>query len=130
MLFEQRARVLANFRGLSSLATWLQTVAARFFSQQASRIERDRGAPLESVDPERLVFPGQSAEEEQIRRSELERVKQAMSRLSEGDSSFLMLAIDPDLPTHALADSLGVTPDAVRMRRMRILRRLRKILGA
>lgn len=57
------------------------------------------------------------------------RVRQALDALSAEDSELLRMLFHDDAGTAGAADRLAITPAAVRVRKHRALRRLRRLLG-
>jgi RNA polymerase sigma factor (sigma-70 family) len=131
MLLEDGARVLRNYAGRASLTTWIHTVAVRFFRRELLKIEK--GAKLAVGDDdaalERLASPNPAPEAALIREEEDARVRSAVARLSTEDQLLLQLLVEEDAPTKVVAKALAISPEAVRVRKLRVLRKLLKMLG-
>ncbi len=126
-LFDDRGRRLRSFSGRARFSSWLYTVALRYFQRALSKLARDRrsNAVLSLLpdpspnDPQRLAEMGQ----------EHATLRQALGQLPEGDQLFVRLFYVERLNATEVARTLGKGTSAVRMRKMRILERLRELLG-
>ena len=56
-------------------------------------------------------------------------MRRAVAELPKKDQLLLQLLLDEQMPAHVVAKGLGITPDGVRMKKMRVLKRLRKKLA-
>jgi RNA polymerase sigma-70 factor (ECF subfamily) len=118
------ARVLRSYRGESTLTTWIYTVAYRHFLSELRKREAH-----ENIDDHDVRDPGDSPETQTMKEEERAAVRRALLELTDEDRLLLHLLIDRDAPSKAVATLLGITPDGVRMRKMRILRTLLKKLA-
>ncbi len=74
---------------------------------------------------DRLMEPASSGPEQAIEMQE--QIDEMLARVSTGDQEILRLALVHDLDTNTLAQALGMTPGAARVRLHRALNRLRKV---
>ncbi|MEZ4467573.1 MAG: sigma-70 family RNA polymerase sigma factor [bacterium] len=125
-LFEDDARLLQSYAGRAALTTWLTAIARRQVWRALRRAERERGlaedpvAPAANPDPERAA----------LSQATIAGVRGVLAGLPQEDQLLLGLLVEQELPAHVVAETLGISPDGVRMRKMRLLRRLAKTLSA
>jgi RNA polymerase sigma-70 factor (ECF subfamily) len=86
--------------------------------------------PDESVSDlaERLIAGGTSPSSQFSRRQQHDRVRAALAASAPRDREVLVMMYLEQLSSQEIADVLGITPDAVRMRHMRALRRIRELV--
>jgi RNA polymerase sigma-70 factor (ECF subfamily) len=100
--------------------------------RRSVRREEAPGVPLPDESAVELAnrLAGQgSSPSSRLRRTErLATVQAALARLSEADRELLVLRYLEDLSTREIAAVLSLTESAVKMRRLRALRRLRDLL--
>ncbi len=126
-LFLDGGRRLRSFEGRSPFPAWLYTVALRYFQRRLSRLAPDRRAAgdcpelaaSDEHDPERALEAAQSAA----------RVRAAVETLPPDDRLLVRLFFVEGLNAAEVAQTLGRGPSAVRMKKMRLLERLRSVLG-
>lgn len=125
-------RVLRSYRGEAAFTTWLHTVAARHFRRELVRREREyrRERALEGEATVEAVDRGGSPEEIHAENEKITRVRSAMNELPDADRLLLEMLVLEDAPVRSVAAALSITPDGVRMRKMRILRKLIKLVGS
>lgn len=121
LLLEEDAKILGSFRGEAKLETWLFVVAYRQFLRRAKALDARRLSLDESEHGRSETEPADPLAREHLRR--------ALGELPPEDRAFLGLLFDQEVPVAEIAIHLGVTPDAVRMRKKRLLDRLRKSLN-
>jgi RNA polymerase sigma factor (sigma-70 family) len=129
MLLQDGRRLLRTYEGRAALATWLHTIATRQCHHEAARrsgeeARRGADAPLED-----LADGEDDPEAASARRQQVVHVRAALAELPDDDRALLRLLVDEEAPAAAVAGALGITPDGVRMRKMRVLRRLRERLA-
>ena len=125
--FYRAMRGIDGFRGDSSVKTWLLRIARNLYlnrkrgSDRASSLEdlEARGIePLVEDDPESRL----------IRDEEDEAVRKALRSLPEDDRSILLLCAEDELPCREIADVLGISLTAAKVRLFRARRRLAGLL--
>ncbi|MCB9548759.1 MAG: sigma-70 family RNA polymerase sigma factor [Myxococcales bacterium] len=125
-LFEADARLLHSYEGRAALTTWLTAIARRHVWRAMQRATRERAladdpvAPASAPDPERAT----------LSQATVAGVRGVLDGLPADDRLLLGLLVEQEVPAHVVAQALGITPDGVRMRKMRLLRRLAKSLSA
>lgn len=125
-LFEDGGRRLRTYQGRSSFKSWLYTVAVRWFQRQLARRRADRRGeadlglrPDGRHTPEGAAMAAQSAAA----------VRTAVAALPPEDQLYVRLFFVEGLNATEVAQRLGKGKSAVRMRKMRIIERLRGLLG-
>lgn len=117
-LWANDGRTLRTYQGQAALSTWLFTIAFR----RALRAVRQR--------PEIEVTPAAAPSPVDVvgRAETIDEVRAVLASLPTDDQLLVQLLFDGELPTRTVAGMLGISPDGVRMRKMRLLRRLTKKL--
>jgi RNA polymerase sigma-70 factor (ECF subfamily) len=135
--FVQAHRALPRFQGGSLLSTWLHRIVV---NAALMRIRRRKARPEEPLDPLLPTFleDGHStvpyaawpeSAETMLQRSEVRiRVRTAIDRLPETARTVLLLRDIEELDTATVAEMLGVTPNAVKIRLHRARQALRQVL--
>ena len=124
------------------LYPWLRKVAAERLADLADRhvhaqrrsIQREiwsLGVSDESVVQlaRHLADSGTSPSRHVVREESRERIRTALQRLADGDREILLMRFVEQLSTKDIAAVLGISPEAVGMRRLRALKRLSDELG-
>ncbi len=124
-------RGLARFRGEAAIGTWLHRIAVNTALTARHRAARNRGTPLDSIDE---VVAEATPEADPERRGEVldlrRRLAAALDTLPEGQRAVVVLK-DVEGWTHTeIADRLGITESAAKVRLHRAHRRLAQHLGA
>jgi RNA polymerase sigma-70 factor (ECF subfamily) len=121
---------------------WLRRIAALRLLQihrrhiqvkkRTVRAEEPPYVPLpdESVSDlaDRLAASGTSPSDRVSQREQRDRVRAALAALADRDREILVMMYLEQLTSQEIAEVLGITSDAVRMRHMRALRRIRQLL--
>jgi RNA polymerase sigma factor (sigma-70 family) len=126
-LFEDGGRRLRSFSGKARFTTWLYTVSLRYFQRALSRLAKDRRSPAElTLLPDYgRVSPEQALQKEE----EAHRLRNAVRQLPESEQLYVRLFFVEGLNATEVAQACGQGASAVRMRKMRIIDKLRDILG-
>ena len=122
---------LRQFRGDSSLSTWIYRIATNTaFDKLRSRSARNMDElPIE--DHARTVEDhALSVEQMLVRREMNDCIGRFIARLPASYRSILILSDQEDLTNQEIADALGLTLDTVKIRLHRARARLRKELGS
>lgn len=118
-------RGIARFRGDAQFTTWLYRITANAASTHLGRRAKHRHEELsadDSVADERPdIDPGQQAENEALRH----RLRAAIDRLPPRLRAVVVLRDVYDLPHGAIAEELGISETAAKVRLHRARRRLR-----
>jgi RNA polymerase sigma-70 factor (ECF subfamily) len=77
---------------------------------------------------QQLVARGETPSKAAIRRESQQRVRQALGQLRDIDREVLVMRILEGTPAKEVAEILGITEDAVNMRQLRALKRVRALL--
>lgn len=118
-------RGLGRFRGDSSLATWLHRITLNTAITARKRAARDSGPSLEAVDEvvaeaTPYVDPERRGEVLDLRR----RLEQALDRLPTGQRAVVVLKDVEGWSHTEIADRLGISESAAKVRLHRAHRRL------
>lgn len=126
-LFGDGGRRLRSYQGRAAFGAWLYTVALRHFQRAFARNRGDRrsGAVLSAL-PDR---DGRSPELALAHAQQAERMRRAVRRLSPTEQLLVRLFFVDGLNATEVASTLGQGASAVRMRKLRILEKLRSLLG-
>ncbi len=137
--FLQAYRAAANFRGESSLATWLYAIAGNLARHRYWYWRRRHRHETLSLDqplhPDRavlvraaLVGEGPTAIEESEQNDLIEQIARGMARLPEGDRRILVLRNVQHSAYSEIARTLGVALGTVKSRLARARERLRALV--
>ena len=123
------------------LYPWLRQVVAEQMAELADRhvhaqrrsVRREAwslGISDESVVQlaQHMVHSGTSPSQHVVRQESREHIRAALTRLPEADRELLLMRFVEQLSTKDTAAMLGISPEAVGMRRLRALQRLRQEL--
>lgn len=118
-------RGLARFRGDSSLSTWLHRITVNTALTARKRAARDRGPSLDSVDE---VVAEATPYVDPERRGEMldlrMRLEHALARLPSGQRAVVLLKDVEGWSHTEIADRLGITESAAKVRLHRAHRKL------
>jgi RNA polymerase sigma-70 factor (ECF subfamily) len=136
LVFFRASQALPGFRGDSSLATWLYRIArnaAADWRRSASRTARLHeelmagNGTAAAVEPAAATVPADDA----LMRREVQRcLRGVIARLPDADRDVLALRELDGLPHAAVAEALGVSVPAAKVRLHRARARLRDVLAA
>ena len=122
---------MPGFKPRGSLRTWLYQIARHLCAHTV----RDETRHRASVERHRATIedlvhhgPEHTADERLHRHEWLERVRVGLRQLNERDRTILVMTYMRELPTDQIAEILMITPQDVRTRRSRALRRLREVI--
>ncbi len=126
-LFVDGGARLRSYQGRSPFGAWLYTVALRYFQRRLARLSGDRrGEVVLAHLPER---EDRNPEHQVAAAQEAERVRVVVAGLSADERLLVRLFYVEDLNAQEVARTLGKGPSAIRMKKMRLLERLRGLLG-
>lgn len=132
--FARAHRALATHRGESRVSTWLYRIATNAavdrLRSAASR-ETPAGAALGEGEPDALLAQAacEAEADGRVIRKEMSRcVLDLVDRLSPAHREVILLGELRDLSDREIADALGVTLEAAKMRLHRARRELRRLL--
>lgn len=125
-LFQELAlqlwRSLGRFKGKCDLTTWAYRVHLNTAMSWRRSAARRRRLPISDAAPDRVVDPA-TANTVQEEMYLDERVRQLLASLGETDRGLLLMLLE-NIPNPQIADVMGVTEGAVRVRLHRIRRRI------
>ena len=125
--FLKAFRSLHQFEGRSSLSSWLFRVATNTCHNERRRRGRQ---PMESEDDRPSEEDASAASDdphlELTKRQEIERLERAMARLNPEEREILQLAEYAQTPYKTIAQQLGLSVSAVKMRVLRARAALRR----
>jgi RNA polymerase sigma-70 factor (ECF subfamily) len=125
-VFLRAYRGLRNFRGQSSLATWLYRIGVNVCLNRLSV----KTPQTESIDDRQHVDPrGESAMDGVLRGERAARVRAAIAQLPRKQRAALILRMYHDMAHHEIAEALGSSVGAVKANVFHALQNLKKILG-
>ena len=111
---------LARFEGKCELTTWAYRVHLNTAMSWRRRAARRRRLPITSSATEQLIDPASNNTES----IDLDiRLKQILEALGETDRGVLLMLLD-NIPTEQIADVMGVSEGAIRVRLHRIRKRI------
>lgn len=127
LLFSDAGRRLRTYSGRAAFASWLYTVALRYFQRQLSRLRHDiRANPALAA---MQVCANRTPEGAAIAAQEAARIRAAVQALPPAEQLYARLFFVEGLNASQVARTLGKGASAVRMRKMRLLERLRTMLA-
>lgn len=127
ILLSDGGRRLRSYEGRAAFGTWLYTVALRHFQRAFARARGDRrSAAALTALPDR---DGRNPELALMHAEQADRLRQAVHTLGPAEQLFLRLFFVEGLNATEVARTLGQGTSAVRMRKLRLLDRLRSLLG-
>lgn len=119
---------IKTFRGDSSFSTWLYRITANSAYTHMGKRRRNRSEPLDETSfdilDERAVDPAGASESSELR----ERLARAVDELPPKLRSIVVLKDVYDLPHEAIAEELGISVTAAKVRLHRARKRLRDVL--
>lgn len=115
---------LDGFRGEASVRTWLIRIARNLYLTRAKR--EQRAVSLEDLQDQGITFRSlaDDPEAELLRRERSQTIQRALLSLSEGDRSVLLLSAQEKMRCAEIAQVLGISVTAVKVRLYRARRRL------
>ena len=124
-------KAMPHFEARASLRTWLYRIARN----QCAHVVRDEARHLQSLATHRAPVlhrahraaelpPEQRLQDHEVRT----RVQASLTQLKEADRTVLVLTYMRELTTDQIAEILMITPQEVRTRRSRALKRLRMVV--
>ena len=125
-VFVRAFRGLKNFRGQSSLATWLYRIGVNVCLNRVSV----KTPKTESIDDRQHVDTRSDSPADRVLRSErAERVRQAIAHLPTKQRATLVLRMYHEMSHQEIADVLGSSVGAVKANFFHALGNLKKLLG-
>jgi RNA polymerase sigma-70 factor (ECF subfamily) len=126
-VFLRAYRGLKNFRGQSSLGTWLYRIGVNVCLNRVSA----KTLQTEPVEEQRHVdTSSESASERVLRKERAERVRAAVAKLPDKQRATLILRMYHDMSHQEIADAVGSSVGAVKANVFHALQNLKKLLGA
>jgi RNA polymerase sigma-70 factor (ECF subfamily) len=131
-------RALASFKGEAKLSTWLHRITV---NTALMKLRARRRRPEESIDDllpsfkadghhlEQFQSWAEPADEAIARAERREQVREAIARLPEGYRSVLLLRDIEERDTQEVADRMGISANAVKIRLHRARQALRTLLA-
>src|SRR5262245_49061732 len=125
-VFLRAYRGLKNFRGQSSIATWLYRIGVNVGRNRVTA----KGLETEPIEAERHVDTTlESPRERLIREERAAQVRTAIARLPEKQRAALILRMYHDLSHQEIADIVGSSVGAVKANVFHALQNLKKLMG-
>ena len=125
-VFVRAFRGLKNFRGQSSLATWLYRIGVNVCLNRVSV----KTPKTESIDDRQHVDTrGDSPADGVLRAERAERVRRAIAQLPRKQRATLVLRMYHEMSHQQIADALGSSVGAVKANFFHALGNLKKLLG-
>ncbi|HEX5615131.1 MAG TPA: RNA polymerase sigma factor [Acidimicrobiia bacterium] len=123
-------RGIGKFRGEAQFSTWMYRITANAATTHVKRRQRQRAEPLDEVaEPIDHRLEGQPAAMAESG-AELDRLSDALDELPPKLRNVVVLKDVYDLPHEAIAEELGITVTAAKVRLHRARRKLRDVLEA
>lgn len=129
-VFAKVSQGLAQFRGDSSLSTWIYRIATNtaYDRLRSTSARRAGEVPLESAAP--VHAPSSGIEQTLVRTEMNDCIDEYIARLPPSYRSAVILSEHEGLTNQEIADTLGVSLDTVKIRLHRARARLRQELGS
>lgn len=129
-LLANDARSLRNFRGESSLATWLAVVTQRVCNRQIRKLQRQPAQPHDSRPLADLVVEPRAADQlnDLIQKEDVNRLKSKMRKLETNDQEILDLYFFEELGYGEISQRMGISINSVGPKLQRARERLRKLM--
>ena len=129
-VFAKISQALPQFRGESSLPTWIYRIATNtaYDRLRSPSFHRAGEVPLESAAP--VHDPSTGVDQTLVRREMNECIDEYVARLPASYRSAVILSEHEGLTNQEIADTLGVSLETVKIRLHRGRARLRQDLGA
>ena len=125
-VFLRAYRGLRNFRGQSSLGTWLYRIGVNLCLNRLSA----KALPTEPVEDRHHVDTrSESAPDRLMRTERAARVRAAIAQLPRKQRAALILRMYHDMAHHEIAEALGSSVGAVKANVFHALQNLKKIIG-
>jgi len=125
-VFLRAYRGLRNFRGQSSLGTWLYRIGVNVCLNRLS-VKAPRTEPIE--DRQHVDMRGERADDGVLRTERAARVRAAIAQLPRKQRAALILRMYHDMAHHEIAAALGSSVGAVKANVFHALQNLKKLLG-
>ena len=125
-VFLRAYRGLRNFRGQSSLATWLYRIGVNVCLNRLS-VKAPHTEPID--DRQHVDTRGESAADGVLRSERAARVRAAIAQLPRKQRAALILRMYHDMAHHEIAEALGSSVGAVKANVFHALQNLKKMLG-
>ena len=126
-------RSLDKFRGDSAFSTWMYRITANVAFTNRSRAKRRRAESLDRLASENMPVPASregGPERSAITAIAYEEVVEALDKLPEGSRAVVVLKDVYGLSHEEIAESLGITVAACKVRLFRARQRLKEMLTA
>jgi RNA polymerase sigma-70 factor (ECF subfamily) len=124
-VFLRAFRGLKNFKGQSSLATWLYRIGVNACLNRVS-VKRPQSEP---IDESAFVDERSEAPNERVLRGErAAAVRRAVAKLPAKQRTAVIMRVFQDMSHQDIADSLGTTVGAVKANVFHALQNLKKLL--
>lgn len=129
-VFVRAFRGLKNFKGESSLGTWLYRIGVNVcLNRLAAKAPVSESLePLLASSDERIASGGESASDALLRGERERRVRAAIARLPKKQRATLILRVYHELPHEQIAGILGNSVGAVKANFFHAMNNLRKLL--
>jgi RNA polymerase sigma-70 factor (ECF subfamily) len=129
-VFVRAFRGLKNFKGESSLGTWLYRIGVNVcLNRLAAKTPVSESLePLLASSDERMASGGESASDALLRGERERRVRAAIARLPKKQRATLILRVYHELPHEQIAGILGSSVGAVKANFFHAMNNLRKLL--
>ena len=125
-VFLRAYRGLRNFRGQSSLGTWLYRIGVNVCLNRLS-VKAPATEPIE--DRQHVDLRRERADDGMLRTERAARVRAAIARLPHKQRAALILRMYHDMAHHEIAAALGSSVGAVKANVFHALQNLKKLLG-
>lgn len=128
-VFAKLSLALPQFRGDSSLSTWIYRIATNtaYDKLRSPSFNRKNDVPVEAASPVR--DPSSGVEQQLVRTEMNDCINDYVHRLPATYRSVVLLSEHEGLTNQEVADTLGVSLETVKIRLHRARARLRKELG-
>ncbi|MEM7116882.1 MAG: sigma-70 family RNA polymerase sigma factor [Chloroflexota bacterium] len=117
-----------GFRGDASVKTWLLRIARNLYLRQNQRAQRNTS--FDALQEQGVVFPGRQHDPETavLHHEQHHALQRALQQLSEQDRTLLLLVTQEEMPQREVAQILGISLSATKVRLFRARQRLAALL--
>jgi RNA polymerase sigma-70 factor (ECF subfamily) len=125
-VFLRAYRGLKNFRGQSTLATWLYRIGVNVCLNRVS-VKTPQSEPID--EQQHIDFKAESPSDRVLRDERAARVRAAIAQLPKKQRAALILRTYHEMSHQEIAETVGGSVGAVKANVFHALRNLRKLLG-
>lgn len=116
---------LSKFTGKSKFSTWLYSITYNYCIDQVRK--RKKGKNIFSDEMEKAPDIVEEVEDEEILTMEIDRLKQVLDTLPEGDKAVLIMKYSDEMSIVEIAESFQKSESAIKMKIMRAKQKAKQV---